>query len=157
AELVGARYAALGVLGPDRKLVEFIHVGLDEHLREQIGDLPTGGGILGLLIKEPRPLRLHDLTEHPQSYGFPPHHPPMRTFLRVPIRVRGEVFGNLYLTEKADRADFTEEDEAIVVALAAAAAVAVENARLYEQTHLREQWLLASTEITGSLLAGARP
>jgi two-component system, NarL family, sensor histidine kinase DevS len=155
AELAGARYAALGVIGPDRKLVEFIHVGIDEETRERIGDLPTGGGILGLLIDRPEPLRLHDLAEHPQSFGFPPNHPPMRSFLGVPIRVRGEVFGNLYLTEKADGADFAEEDEEIVVALAAAAAVAVENARLYEQTHRREQWLQASNDITGKLLAGA--
>src|SRR5215475_14545128 len=155
AELAGARYAALGVIGPDRKLVEFIHEGIDEETRERIGDLPTGGGILGLLIDRPEPLRLHDLTEHPQSFGFPPNHPPMRSFLGVPIRVRGKVFGNLYLTEKADGADFAEEDQEIVVALAAAAAVAVENARLYERTHRREQWLQASNDITGKLLAGA--
>jgi signal transduction histidine kinase len=157
AELVGARYAALGVIGPDRKLIEFIHVGIDDEERERIGDLPTGGGILGLLIDEPRPIRLHDLAEHPQSYGFPPNHPPMRGFLGVPIRGRHEAFGNLYLTEKAGGTDFTVEDEGIVVALAAAAAVAVENARLFEQTHRREQWLEASTEITGSLLAGDHP
>ena len=154
ADLVGARYAALGVIGPDRRLMEFINVGIDDEVRARIGDLPTGGGILGLLIDEPRPIRLHDLAEHPKSFGFPANHPPMRSFLGVPIRVRGEVFGNLYLTEKADGADFTEEDEEIVIALAAAAAVAVENARLFEQTHRREQWLEASTEITGSLLGG---
>jgi signal transduction histidine kinase len=154
ADLVGARYAALGVIGPNRMLMEFIHVGIDDEARARIGDLPTGNGILGLLIDEPRPIRLHDLAEHPQSFGFPANHPPMRSFLGVPIRVRGEVFGNLYLTEKAGGADFTEEDEEIVIALAAAAAVAVENARLFEQTHLREQWLEASTDITGSLLGG---
>src|SRR6266542_2982914 len=156
AELAGAQYAALGVIGPDRKLTEFINVGIDDEIRERIGDLPTGKGILGLLIDEPRPIRLHDLAEHPQSFGFPANHPPMRSFLGVPIRVRGEVFGNLYLTEKSDGVDFTEEDEEIVIALAAAAAVAVENARLFEQTHRREQWLEASTEITGSLLAGGQ-
>ena len=154
AELVGARYAALGVIGPDRKLVEFIHVGVDDETREHIGELPTGKGILGLLIDQPRPLRLRDLTEHARSFGFPPNHPPMRSFLGVPIRVRGEVFGNLYLTEKADDIDFTEEDQEIVIALAAAAAVAVENARLFEQTHRRELWLEASTELTGALLSG---
>ncbi len=157
AELADAQYAALGVIGPDRKLTEFINVGIDDEIRERIGDLPTGKGILGLLIDEPRPIRLHDLAEHPQSFGFPANHPPMRSFLGVPIRVRGEVFGNLYLTEKSDGVDFTEEDEEIVIALAAAAAVAVENARLFEQTHRREQWLEASTEITGSLLAGGHP
>jgi signal transduction histidine kinase len=155
AELVGARYAALGVIGPDRsKLVEFIHVGVDDAVRAHIGDLPTGKGILGLLIEEPHPIRLHDLAEHPRSYGFPPNHPPMHSFLGVPIQVRGEVFGNLYLTEKSDGADFTEEDQRIVTALAAAAAVAVENARLFEQTHLRERWLEASTEITARVLSG---
>jgi two-component system, NarL family, sensor histidine kinase DevS len=156
AELVGARYAALGVIGPDRsRLVEFIYHGIDEEVRGRIGDLPTGRGILGLLIEEPHPIRLHDLAEHPKSYGFPPNHPPMHSFLGVPIQVRGEVFGNLYLAEKSDGTDFTEEDQEIVVALGAAAAVAVENARLFEQTHRRELWLEASTEITARLLSGA--
>ncbi|MGB9378517.1 MAG: GAF domain-containing protein [Mycobacteriales bacterium] len=154
-ELVGAKYAAVGVIGPDRKLIEFVHQGMDDETRGRIGDLPTGKGILGLLIDEPQPIRLHDLSEHPQSFGFPPNHPPMGSFLGVPIRVRGEAFGNLYLTEKAGRADFTEEDEEIVVALAAAAGIALENARLFEQTVRRERWLEASMEITASLLAGA--
>jgi signal transduction histidine kinase len=156
ADLVGARYAALGVIGPDRRLTEFINVGIDEEIRTRIGDLPTGKGILGLLIDEPRPIRLHDLAEHPMAFGFPANHPPMRSFLGVPIRVRGEVFGNLYLTEKHGGADFTEEDEQIVVALAAAAAVSVENARLFAQTRRREQWLEASTDITASLLSGGQ-
>lgn len=154
-ELVGARYGALGVVGPHRELTEFIYVGIEDELRQQIGDLPTGKGILGLLNDEPRPLRLVDIAHHPQSYGLPANHPPMRTFLGVPIRVRGEVFGHLYLTEKTDGADFTEDDEQVVVALAAAAGVAVENARLFEQTHRREQWLQASTDIAARLLAGA--
>ncbi|GAA0222856.1 sensor histidine kinase [Cryptosporangium japonicum] len=155
AELAGARYAALGVIGPERLLVEFITVGMDSETRTAIGDLPHGKGILGLLINEPKPIRLHDLSQHPESYGFPPNHPPMTSFLGVPIRVRGTVFGNLYLTEKRGGEDFSEEDEDVVVALAAAAAIAIENARLFEQTHRREQWLAASTDVTDRLLRGA--
>lgn len=129
-ELVGARYAALGVIGEDRHLTEFITVGIDSETYAAIGDLPEGHGILGLLIVDPKPLRLPDLTAHPQSYGFPPNHPPMRSFLGVPIRVRNEVFGNLYLTEKEGADEFTEVDEHLAVALAQAAGVAVDNARL---------------------------
>ena len=132
-ELVGARYAALGVIGEDRQLVEFITVGIDPETYAAIGDLPEGHGILGLLIVDPKPLRLRDLTEHPQSYGFPANHPPMRSFLGVPIRVRGEVFGNLYLTEKETAEEFSEVDEHLAVALASAAGIAVENARLVER------------------------
>jgi signal transduction histidine kinase len=132
-DLVGARYAALGVIGEDRSLVEFITVGVDPETHAAIGHLPEGHGILGLLIVDPQPLRLRDLTEHPQSYGFPPNHPPMRSFLGVPIRVRGEVFGNLYLTEKEDAEEFNEVDEHLAVALASAAGIAVENARLLER------------------------
>jgi signal transduction histidine kinase len=154
-DLVGAEYGALGVIGADRKLVEFIHVGISDELRLRIGDLPTGKGILGLLIDDARPLRLHDLSEHPQSSGFPANHPPMRTFLGVPVRVRGEVFGNLYLTEKIGGGDFTEEDQDVVIALAAAAGIAIENARLFEETRRREHWLQASTELTSRLLQGA--
>jgi signal transduction histidine kinase len=156
AELSDARYAALGVIGPDRRLVEFITVGLDPQTRARIGDLPSGKGILGLLISHPVPLRLPDLSQHPASFGFPPEHPPMGTFLGVPIRVRDEVFGNLYLTEKRDGGEFTEGDEHLVVALAAAAGIAVENARLFEETRRREQWLTASSEVTTRLLRGAQ-
>lgn len=152
-DLVGAKYGALGVLGPDLRLAEFIYVGIDDELRDHMGDLPTGKGILGLLTSHPEPIRLQDLRDHPQYYGFPPNHPPMASFLGVPVRVRGEVFGNLYLTEKRDSCGFTTEDETVVVALAAAAGVAIENARLYEQTRLREAWLLASNELTNTLLA----
>ncbi|MFI5957324.1 GAF domain-containing protein [Cryptosporangium sp. NPDC051539] len=155
AELAGARYAALGVIGPQQLLVEFITVGLDTRTRISIGDPPHGKGILGLLINDPKPLRLHDLTSHPESYGFPANHPPMTSFLGVPIRVRGTVFGNLYLTEKRGGEDFTEEDEDVVVALAAAAAIAIENARLFEETHRRETWLAASGDVTARLLRGA--
>lgn len=156
-DLVNARYGALGVIGPDRTVVEFHTVGLSEAEYAAIGHLPTGKGVLGLLIDEPRPIRLHDVTEHPASYGFPPNHPPMRSFLGVPIWVRGKAFGNLYLTEKRGDEDFTEADEQVVVALAAAAGVAIENARLYEEARRRENWLLASTEITSRMLGGAAP
>ena len=154
-ELVDARYAALGVLapGPGRRLRTFVHDGIGEEAVTRIGDLPTGHGVLGLLIDDPRPIRLHDIATHPASYGFPEHHPPMRSFLGVPLRIRGRVFGNLYLTEKAGGADFTEADEEIVVALAAAAGVAIENARLYEEAEHRQAWLAATAEVVG-LLAG---
>jgi signal transduction histidine kinase len=131
AELVDARYAALGVLDETHtRLSEFITVGLDAEQEEAIGDLPEGHGILGLLIVDAKPLRLPDLNEHPESYGFPPNHPPMHSFLGVPIRVRNEVFGNLYLTDKTTGEVFTDVDEELVVGLAAAAGVGIENARL---------------------------
>lgn len=132
--LTGARYGALGVLDSSGKgLSQFIHVGLDDATVEAIGHLPEGAGILGLLILEPRPLRLADLSAHPDFVGFPPAHPPMRSFLGVPLRVREEVFGNLYLTEKQGVPEFTAEDEALAVALASAAGIAVDNARLHAQ------------------------
>lgn len=130
--LVDARYGALGVLDETRtRLARFITVGIDDDTYRAIGHLPEGHGILGLLILEAKPLRLPDLREHPESYGFPPHHPEMRSFLGVPIRVRDEVFGNLYLTDKTSGEVFTDVDEELVVGLAAAAGVAVENARLH--------------------------
>lgn len=130
--LTGARYGALGILDPSGKgLAEFVHVGMDGATVEAIGHFPEGEGILGLLILDPRPLRLTDLSTHPDSVGFPPSHPPMRSFLGVPLRVRGEVFGNLYLTEKQGAEQFSETDEALVVALAGAAGIAVDNARLH--------------------------
>jgi signal transduction histidine kinase len=130
--LVDARYGALGVLDESRtRLAQFITVGLDDETYRAIGDLPEGHGILGLLIVDAKPLRLPDLSEHPDSYGFPPHHPPMRSFLGVPIRVRDEVFGNLYLTDKTSAEVFTDVDEELVIGLAAAAGVAIENARLH--------------------------
>ena len=153
-ELVGARYAALGVLGRDGGLAEFVHVGMDEQTVDAIeGGLPHGRGILGLLIEEPQALRLPDIAVHPASYGFPAGHPPMRTFLGVPIRARDDVFGNLYLTEKVGGAEFTREDEELVTALAAAAGIAVENARLFAEARRRQRWLEASARITGALLA----
>ena len=134
-EVVGARYAALGVLGPDRQsLSQFVTSGLSEVERERIGELPRGRGLLGLVIREPKPIRSADINRHPKRYGFPPNHPPMKSFLGVPIRSRGEVFGNLYLTEKIGAKEFDVEDEAITVLLAAHAAVAVENARLHDES-----------------------
>ena len=131
-ELADARYGALGVLDPSGSwLSEFITVGVDPDTRATIGEPPKGHGILGLLIREPRPIRLPDLRAHPESFGFPPHHPEMRSFLGVPVVVRGEVFGNLYLADKVTEDTFTEVDEELVVALAAAAGVAIDNARLH--------------------------
>jgi two-component system sensor histidine kinase DevS len=156
-KLVDARYGALGVIDDVRLLSQFLTVGIDEATAAEIGPLPRGGGILGLLIDDPRPLRLHDLGEHPAAFGFPAHHPPMKSFLGVPIRVRDEVFGNLYLTEKIGGADFDADDERVVLALAAAAGVAIENARLYDDVRHRERWLQASAEVTEALLSGAEP
>ncbi|KOG36132.1 MULTISPECIES: GAF domain-containing protein [Streptomyces] len=153
--LVDAEYGALGVIGDDRRLSEFVPIGIDDDLRARIGALPSGHGILGELIRNPESLRLTELSEHPASYGFPPHHPPMHTFLGVPIRVRDEVFGNLYLTEKRGGGDFDAEDEAVVTTLAVAAGIAVENARLYGEGRLRQRWLAASSDITSALLSGA--
>lgn len=155
-ELVGARYGALGVVGPDRLLYDFIVHGITPEQHAQIGDLPHGRGVLGLLIDDPRPLRMPDITQHPRSYGFPANHPPMHSFLGVPVRIREQVFGNLYLAEKQGGAQFTEDDEEIVVALAAAAGVAIENARLYALAHRRERWLAATAEITTVLLGEVR-
>ncbi|MBO1332919.1 GAF domain-containing sensor histidine kinase [Streptomyces sp. VRA16 Mangrove soil] len=153
--LVDAEYGALGVIGEDRrKLSQFLPVGIDDELRARIGDLPSGHGLLGELIRHPEPLRLHELAEHPASSGFPPHHPPMHTFVGVPIRVRETVFGNLYLTQKRGGGDFDDEDVAVLQTLGAAAGVAVENARLYEEVRLRERWLQLSAEFSGSLLSG---
>jgi signal transduction histidine kinase len=134
--LVDASYGALGVLDETgTKLAQFITVGIDDETLHEIGDLPEGHGILGLLIVEAKPLRLPDLTEHPDSYGFPPNHPPMRSFLGVPIRLRDQVFGNLYLTDKGSAEVFSDVDEELVVGLASAAGVAIENARLHGKLH----------------------
>ena len=137
--LTGARYGALGVLGPDETLAEFITTGIDDEERARLGEPPHGRGILGLLITEPQPIRLHDLTEHAESYGFPDGHPPMRSFLGVPVHIRGTVFGNLYLTEKEGGGDFTDADEHLVVALAQAAGLVIENARAYGLSERRRQ------------------
>src|SRR5688572_32796451 len=139
AELTGARYAALGVIDKSGQTLErFLTTGIDAETHAAIGELPRGRGILGVLIRDARPLRLHDLGEDPRSAGFPPNHPPMKTFLGLPIVLRGVAYGNLYLTEKAGGEDFTEEDEELTQLLAAQAAVAIENARLYESS---TRWL----------------
>ena len=151
-----AAYGALGVLGPDRRISRFITTGLSDEQREQLGDLPTGRGILGVLIDESRPLRLTDLSDDPRSAGFPPNHPPMRSFLGVPVAGRGAVYGNLYLTEAPDGA-FTEEDERVAVLLAGMAAVAIENARLYqdatEQAEQARRAADARVALTGAAAA----
>nr|WP_051716449.1 GAF domain-containing protein [Streptomyces sp. NRRL F-5727] len=156
ALLVDARYGALGVIGPDgRTLSRFLTVGVTEDESTKIGPLPAGHGILGELIKNPEPLRLTDLGAHEASYGFPAHHPPMRTFLGVPIRVRDEVFGNLYLTDKHGGLDFDSEDESVISTLSVAAGVAIDNARLYEASQRQQRWLRANAEITNNLLSGS--
>lgn len=156
-ELIGARFGALGVIGEDQSLSHFITVGIDEDEIRMIGELPKGHGVLGHLIREPRPLRLHDLGGHPMASGFPSNHPPMKTFLGVPVRVRDAVFGNLYLTEKRGGEDFSDEDEDLAVALAAAAGVAIENARLFADSGRRQGWLEAGMEISGKLINTAHP
>ena len=155
--LADATYGALGVIGEPDRLSQFTTVGLDDEARARIGPLPSGRGILGLLIREPDPLRLRNLSDHQASFGFPPNHPPMSSFLGVPVRVRGEVFGNLYLTNKRSGDEFDAEDERVVVALAAAVGVAVENARLYDDARQRERWLQASSAVTTTLLSGTDP
>jgi signal transduction histidine kinase len=153
--LTDAKYGALGVIDEKgERLENLITVGLTGTEIAAIGPLPRNHGLLGRLIKEPRPVRLADLTLEQESYGFPAHHPPMRRFLGVPIQVRDEVFGNLYLAEKADGTEFDDEDEVVVATLATAAGVAIENARLYEERWRRERWLEASAEISTALLSG---
>jgi signal transduction histidine kinase len=154
-ELVGARYGAVGVLGEERGLSQFVYVGIDPEARATMGHFPEGKGLLGLLSEHPQPIRLADLSEHPASAGFPANHPPMRSFVSAPIRVRDEVFGNVYLTEKVGGAEFTAADEVVLQALAAAAGIAVENARLFEETRMRERWQHAFAEVNSNLLGGA--
>jgi signal transduction histidine kinase len=155
--LVDATYGALGVIGEGRRLAEFIPIGLSQEEIDAIHHWPEGRGLLGLLIDDPRPLRLANMADHPASSGFPDGHPPMRSFLGVPVRVRDEVFGNLYLTNKRGGGEFTEDDEAVLVALGAAAGVAVENARLYEAARRQQRWIQASAEVTTRLLSGSEP
>jgi GAF domain-containing protein len=155
--LVDATYGALGVIGEGKRLAEFIPVGLTQDEIGRIHHWPEGRGLLGLLIDDPRPLRLADISQHPESSGFPAGHPPMGSFLGVPVRVRDEVFGNLYLTGKRGGGEFTEDDEAVLIALGAAAGVAVENARLYEAARRQQRWIQASAEVTTRLLSGSDP
>lgn len=155
AELSGARYGALGVLDDaisERRLVQFVTHGISPAERARIGDLPTGHGILGVLIKHPAPLRIDNLGSHELSHGFPANHPPMRTFLGAPIRIGTRVFGNLYLTERGGGGPFTDQDTELVVALAAAAGVVIENARLYARLTRRRRWLEAAAAVSSALL-----
>ena len=152
-DLVGARYAALGVVAGDGTLEQFVHVGMEPDAVARIGHLPRGHGILGHLIRHPEPVRLDDLSAHPASIGFPAEHPPMGTFLGVPIRIRDEVFGNLYLTEST-RGSFTAEDEQLLSSLARTAAVAIHNARLFEDSERRRRWQGVSTSATQQLFTG---
>lgn len=151
-DLVGARYGAIGVIGPDGHHEQFIHVGMDEEQVRKVGDLPRGRGILGAVIEEQEPIRLEHLKGDSRSSGFPKHHPPMDSFLGVPVRVRDEVFGNLYLTDH-ESGPFTAEDQELLVALAATAGVAIEHARLYEETRRRQRWAETSAEISATLLS----
>ena len=154
ARVTGAEYAALGVIDPAGTALErFVTHGIDAETQASIGELPRGLGILGVLIRDARPLRLHDLGENSESVGFPPDHPPMRTFLGVPIMLRGVAYGNLYLTEKRGGGDFTDEDQELVTLLAAQAAVAVENARLYESSTKWSRQLESLNEIGGALVS----
>lgn len=154
-ELTGARYGALGVLGPDGRITEFLHVGLSDEERRAIGPLPSGKGMLGALLEQDGPLRLDDLESDPRSVGFPPHHPSMGAFLGAPIRCRGMIFGNIYLTEK--EGGFTDEDEDALLVLASQAGIAIDNARQYEETRRRERSLDSLREITDRILGGAGP
>ncbi|WP_346172848.1 sensor histidine kinase [Streptomyces cuspidosporus] len=155
--LVDARYGALGVLGEEGAITQFLTVGIDEETIARMDHYPRGEGILGLLIRRPEPLRLADLAQHPSSVGFPAGHPPMTSFLGAPVTVREQVFGNLYLTDKRGAAEFDEDDEAVLRTLAAAAGVAIDNARLYDDARRRQRWLAASNELTRSLLSGTEP
>ena len=157
AGLTGARYGALGVLGRDGTIGEFITTGVTAAERAAIGHIPVGRGILGVLIDDARPLRLHDIAEDPRSVGFPPNHPPMRSFLGVPVMARGRVYGNLYLTEKQGGRDFDADDERALILLAAQAGVAIENAQLYEETQDRARRLEAIRAINTAILAGTDP
>lgn len=159
-EVVGAKYGAVGVLGNDGELAKFVYSGLDEETVAKIGELPTGRGVLGVLIREGKPLRMREISAHPSSYGFPDAHPPMHSFLGVPIMVRGHIFGRLYVTEKQGATEFSKDDERIALTLASQAAIAIENARLYDEIRLRSEELarrvaeLASVEHVAELLIG---
>jgi signal transduction histidine kinase len=157
ADLTGARYGALGVLGRDGAIAEFITTGVSDAERAAIGHIPVGRGILGVLIDDPRPLRLRDIADDPRSVGFPPHHPPMRSFLGVPVMARGQIYGNLYLTEKAGDGEFDADDERTLTLLAAQAGAAIGNAQLYEQTQDRARRLEAVRAVTTAILAGTEP
>jgi len=151
-DLVGARYGAIGVIAPDGTLAQFIHVGMPDDLAKQIGHLPRGHGLLGALIEEQEPIMLEHLRDDPRSSGFPSEHPPMDSFLGVPVRVRGEVYGNLYLSEHA-RGKFSAEDQELLIALAGTAGAAIDHARLFDESRRRQRWSAASAEVTAALLS----
>jgi signal transduction histidine kinase len=151
-DLVGAQYGALGVIGHDRGLEQFVHVGIDDETARRIGHLPEGKGLLGALITDPRPIRLRHMTDDDRSAGFPSGHPQMDSFLGVPIHVRNEVYGNLYLAN-SENGEFSADDEELVVAFALAAGTAISNARLYREAELRQRWLEASAEVQEQLLS----
>lgn len=153
-QVTDARFGALGVIGEDGTLVEFVTTGISDQERRAIGALPTGRGVLGLLINDPKSVRISNIVDHPQSVGFPKNHPPMRSFLGAPVQARGRVFGNIYLAEKRNSAKFDESDEQSLVVLATQAGVAIANASLYEEVRSREQWLDALHDITSQVLAG---
>lgn len=161
AALVNARYGALGIRGEGPSghddIVDFITVGMDAAAADAVGRPPQGRGVLGALLRNPAPIRLADISTHPDSVGFPPGHPQMRTFLGVPVRIREEIYGNLYLAEKSDGGPFSEDDEIVVEALAAAAGIAVDNARLYQRSRTRQSWIEAMRDIATDLLAGSEP
>jgi signal transduction histidine kinase len=156
-EMTDATYGALGVLGPDGSIREFVTTGVTAAERRAIGHEPTGRGVLGLLIRDPHPIRIANIGEHPASFGFPPNHPQMTSFLGAPVTARGQVFGNIYLTDKRDGGGFDDEDEEALVVLAAQAGTAIENARLYEEARTRQRWLEAVREIGEAILVGAHP
>jgi signal transduction histidine kinase len=157
AEITGATYGALGVLDSDGRITEFITHGISDEQRASIGHIPEGRGILGVLIDDATPLRLHEIAEDPRSIGFPPNHPEMHAFLGAPVKARGKVFGNIYLTKSEVGGDFDEEDQRALLALAAQAGVAIENAHLYEEARLRERRLEAVREISAGILEGQEP
>ncbi len=157
AQVTDARYGALGMIGEGDELVEFATTGISAKQRRDIGALPRGRGVLGLLIHEPRPVRITNIADHPRSVGFPPNHPPMHSFLGAPVQAMGRVFGNIYLAEKRGAEAFSLEDEQALVVLATQAGVAIANAWLYEQMRTRERWLDALHDITNRILSGAAP
>ncbi len=155
AQVTGARYGALGVIGEDGTLTDFVTTGISARTRKQIGELPHGRGLLGYLIRHPKPVRVREIAKHRQSSGFPPHHPPMKSFLGGPVSAMGRVFGNIYLTDKRGAEEFSADDERSLEVLAAQAGVAIANATLYDEMRQRERWLDALRSITGDMLAGA--
>jgi signal transduction histidine kinase len=153
AQVADARYGALGVLGESGTLVEFVTTGIPARQRRLIGDLPTGRGVLGLLIHDPKPVRIKNIADHPRSVGFPANHPPMRSFLGAPVQAMGRVYGNIYLADKRDVDEFTQEDQESLVVLATQAGVAIANATLYEELRARERWLDALRDIMTNVLS----